>query len=420
MIMVEIPASGFFERYGNLLNLSEQTIIAVDRDGTYLTANLQQYVGKNFFGEEVQEFTGGDRQIYRTYEESVRLGRPSQGLFTTTVGGERLITAQPVLFRGDQVMTVILSVPTALIYSEIEGALFAQKVQTIVLLTIAASAVSILFFFLLRRNAELDRKVSERTSQLEEKNRQLEASGRMQKEFINVAAHELRTPVQPLLVISELLEGQLKDGMDRLEIVKPEIEMLARNAKRLERLSSDILEVSRIESDSLTLSKDRIDLNEKIRNALADSESFIPDNKKILLVFESSREPIWVEADTTRLFGVLSNLIGNAIKFIKAEGTITVTSEKSPDGSFATVRVRDTGSGISPDIMPRLFTKFATKSDQGTGLGLFICKSVIEAHGGEIWAENNHSIGGKGATFAFTLPVSKHEATVPEQQNLVT
>jgi signal transduction histidine kinase len=117
---------------------------------------------------------------------------------------------------------------------------------------------------------------------------------------------------------------------------------------------------------------------------------------------------------------VLSNLIGNAIKFIKAEGTITVTSEKSPDGSFATVRVRDTGSGISPDIMPRLFTKFATKSDQGTGLGLFICKSVIEAHGGEIWAENNHSIGGKGATFAFTLPVSKHEATVPEQQNLVT
>jgi signal transduction histidine kinase len=421
MIMVEIPAAEFFERYGNLLNLSEQTIIAVDRDGTYLTASPQQFVGMNFFGEEVQGFTGGDREIYRTYEESVRLGKPSRGLLTTTVGGERLITAQPVLFRGDQVMTVVLSVPTALIYTEIEGALFAQKVQTIVLLTITASAVSILFFFLLRRNAELDNKVSERTSELEEKNRQLEASGKMQKEFINVAAHELRTPVQPLLVISELLEEQLKDGVDRIEIVKPEIEMLARNAKRLERLSSDILEVSRIESDSLILRKDRINLNEKIKNALADSKSFIPDDKKVLLVFESSKDPLWVEADTTRLFGVLSNLISNAIKFIKTEGTITITSEKSSDGTLATVSVRDTGTGIAPDILRRLFTKFATKSEQGTGLGLFICKSVIEAHGGEIWAENNDSDGAKGATFTFTLPISsRQEATVEEQENLIT
>jgi signal transduction histidine kinase len=418
-IMVEIPATEFFERYGNLLNLSEQAIIAVDRDGTYLTASLQEFVGKNFFSEEVQEFTGGDPQIYRTYEESVRLGKPSQGLFTTSVGGERLITAQPVMFRKDQVMTVVLSVPTALIYSEIEGALFAQKVQTIALLTIAASAVSILFFFLLRRNAELDKKVSVRTSELMEKNRQLEASGKMQKEFINVAAHELRTPVQPLLVISELLEEQLKDGVDRIEIVKPEIEMLARNAKRLERLSSDILEVSRIESDSLILRRDKISLNEKIKAAVADAKSFIPDNKKILLVFESSKDLIWVEADTTRLFGVLSNLISNAIKFIRQEGTITITSEKSTDGTYATVRVRDTGTGIAPDILPRLFTKFATKSEQGTGLGLFICKSVIEAHGGKIWAENNDSNRGKGATFTFTLPTSsKPEAAIEEQENL--
>jgi signal transduction histidine kinase len=310
------------------------------------------------------------------------------------------------MFRNEQVMSVVLSMPTAPIYSEIENTLFVQKVQTFVLLTVAASAVSILIFFLLRRNAELDRKVARRTSELEEKNRQLEANSRMQKEFINVAAHELRTPVQPLLVISELLEEQLKDGLDRIEIVKPEIEMLARNAKRLERLSSDILEVSRIESDSLTLRKDRINLNEKIKSALTDAKSFIPDNKKILLVFESSREPIWIEADRTRLFGVLSNLINNAIKFIRAEGTITISSEVSSDGRYATVSVRDTGAGISPDILPRLFTKFATKSEQGTGLGLFICKSVIEAHGGRIWAENNDSNGGKGATFSFSIPIS--------------
>jgi signal transduction histidine kinase len=405
-IMVEIPAADFFGRYGNLLNLNEQTIIALDREGYYLTANLQQFVGKNFFSEEVQQFTGADQQIYRMYEDVVKSGVPSQALFTLAVGGERLGTAQPVMFRNEQVMSVVLSMPTAPIYSEIENTLFVQKVQTFVLLTVAASAVSILIFFLLRRNAELDRKVARRTSELEEKNRQLEANSRMQKEFINVAAHELRTPVQPLLVISELLEEQLKDGLDRIEIVKPEIEMLARNAKRLERLSSDILEVSRIESDSLTLRKDRINLNEKIKSALTDAKSFIPDNKKILLVFESSREPIWIEADRTRLFGVLSNLINNAIKFIRAEGTITISSEVSSDGRYATVSVRDTGAGISPDILPRLFTKFATKSEQGTGLGLFICKSVIEAHGGRIWAENNDSNGGKGATFSFSIPIS--------------
>jgi len=415
-IMVEIPAADFFGRYGNLLNLNEQTIIALDRHGNYLTADQQQFVGKNFFSQEVQQHTGGDQQIYRMYEDVIKFGKPAQALFTLAESGDRLGTAQPVMFREGQVMSVVLSVPTALIYSEIENTLFIQKVQTFVLLTIAASAVSILIFFLLRRNAELDRKVSRRTSELEEKNRQLEAHSKMQKEFVNLAAHELRTPVQPLLVITELLEEQLKDGVDRIEIVKPEIEMMSRNAKRLERLSSDILEVSRIESDSLTLRKDRISLNEKIKNALNDAKSYIPDNKKILLVFESSMEPIWIDADTTRLYGVLSNLISNAIKFIRAEGTITVSSEKSSDGTYATVSVRDTGTGIAPEILPRLFTKFATKSEQGTGLGLFICKSVIEAHGGKIWAENNDKNGGKGATFSFSVPISTNaEAVVAEQ-----
>lgn len=415
-IMVEIPAADFFGRYGNLLNLNEQTIIALDRDGNYLTADLQQFVGKNFFSQEVQQHTGGDQQIYRMYEDVIKFGKPAQALFTLAEGGDRLGTAQPVMFREGQVMSVVLSVPTALIYSEIENTLFVQKVQTFVLLTVAASAVSILIVFLLRRNAELDRKVSRRTSELEEKNRQLEAHSKMQKEFVNLAAHELRTPVQPLLVITELLEEQLKDGVDRIEIVKPEIEMMARNAKRLERLSSDILEVSRIESDSLTLRKDQINLNEKIKNALTDAKSYVPDNKKILLVFESSKEPIWIDADTTRLYGVLSNLISNAIKFIRAEGTITISSEKSSDGTYATVSVRDTGTGIAAEILPRLFTKFATKSEQGTGLGLFICKSVIEAHGGKIWAENNDKNGGTGATFSFTVPISTMaEAVVTEQ-----
>lgn len=227
---------------------------------------------------------------------------------------------------------------------------------------------------------------------------QMEAHDKMQREFINIAAHELRTPIQPIIGIIDILEFGFENGDKETRITRDQIDLLIRNARRLERLAKDILEVSRIESNSLKLNKERFDMNEKIRNVIGDLEH-ITDVHAHIEIKSKTGEPIFVKADKTRIFEVISNLIRNAIKFTE-EGRIIVKAEKK--GLNVQVEVMDTGVGIDPEIMPRLFTKFATKSEQGTGLGLFVCRKIIEAHGGKIWARNNWD--GKGATFSFTLP----------------
>jgi signal transduction histidine kinase len=170
-----------------------------------------------------------------------------------------------------------------------------------------------------------------------------------------------------------------------------------RSAKKLKQLTEDILDVTRIESQSsLQLHKEQFNLNEMILNIIEESRETI----KMQLV---SKEDIFLNADKSRISQVISNLLNNAIKFTNKHGIIIITAEQKD--SRVTVSVKDTGTGIDPDIMPRLFTKFATKSEKGTGLGLFISKSIVEAHGGKIWAENNAD--GKGTTFYFNLPLSK-------------
>ena len=244
---------------------------------------------------------------------------------------------------------------------------------------------------------------------------------KMKDEFINVAAHELRTPIQPILGLSELVRSKLKveDGelMQFLDII-------TRNAKRLQQLTEDILDVTKIESQSLKLNKEKFDINKKILNVIKDVEKQISDSNKLKLLFTEPREPIFIDADKGRIYQVIANLLNNAIKFTK-EGTILVSvrmtqkkggnkeekkeegreygSSSSSSSRHVIVSVKDSGAGIDPEILPILCTKFATKSDKGTGLGLYISKSIIQAHGGKIWAENNSD--GKGATFTFSLPI---------------
>jgi two-component system, OmpR family, sensor histidine kinase VicK len=227
----------------------------------------------------------------------------------------------------------------------------------------------------------------------------LKEHDKMQKQFINIAAHELRTPTQSILGYAEILEMES-------ERIRQLTDPILRNAIRLQRLTGDILDVARIESQTLRLNKEEFNLNELISNAIKDCKSQI-DSEKIKLVYEHrSVNNIIVNADTNRLNQVISNLVSNSIKFTQGEwGTISITTKKEQNSKAITISVKDTGKGIDPEIIPRLFTKFATKSDTGTGLGLFISKSIVEAHGGRIWAENNKD--GKGATFYFTLPVSK-------------
>ena len=225
---------------------------------------------------------------------------------------------------------------------------------------------------------------------------------KMKDEFINVAAHELRTPIQPILGLSEVLQSKIKD-IKQLELVG----VIIKNAKRLQRLTDDILDVTKIESQSLKLNKERFNLNDLISNVVQKYTKQIEKGNNIRnveLVYKPRHEMLilLVEADKDRVIQVISNLLNNAVKFTKeGEGTITITAEKKD--TQVIVNVNDTGTGIDPEISPQLFSKFASKSFQGTGLGLFISKSIIEAHGGRIWAKNNDI--GKGATFSFSLPI---------------
>jgi two-component system, OmpR family, sensor histidine kinase VicK len=242
-------------------------------------------------------------------------------------------------------------------------------------------------------------------------NEELKRADKMQKEFINIASHELRTPTQAILSYSELLQKhpERKEEM---------IQAMSRNAERLRKLTDDILDVTRIESDTLMLKIEPLDLADLISNIIEDYRNQIEKNNDNVELYYHSYEPknfdskIIVEADRARLIQVISNLLDNALKFTNKQnnnrGSIRVDIETNKTGNKkqeVIVSIKDTGIGIDPEIMPRLFTKFATKSETGTGLGLFISKSIIEVHGGRIWAENNPN--GKGATFTFSLLLSE-------------
>jgi signal transduction histidine kinase len=246
---------------------------------------------------------------------------------------------------------------------------------------------------------------------------ELEQADRIKSEFIDIAAHELRTPIQPIIGFAELLD----EHEEELEYDKKReaTTSIVRNAKRLQRLAEAILDVTRIESNTLDIDKERLNLNDLILKVLDDIVINTKEEEKLKgsgeynnrrkILYKATKEEIIIEADRIRLSQVISNLLDNSIKFTKEEeGTISVVVEKKKDSNnndnkeVVIVSIKDTGSGIDSEILPRLFEKFVSKSHKGTGLGLFISKSIIEDHGGKIWAENNSD--GKGATFTFSLP----------------
>src|SRR5215831_18933084 len=229
----------------------------------------------------------------------------------------------------------------------------------------------------------------------------LRESEKVKDDFVNIAAHELRTPIQPILGLADILRSKETDGGERAEY----LDVIIRNAKRLQRLTQDILDISRIESRSLDIKKESFNLSEMILSAIADSNNQIGKEHKdnLKLEFMGPKEDIFIEADKGRINQVISNLLNNAIKFTN-EGTVIVSVAGVRTNNEIVVSISDTGIGIDSEILPRLFTKFATKSTTGTGLGLFISKSIIDSHGGKIWGKNNYPEG-NGATFGFSLPL---------------
>jgi two-component system, OmpR family, sensor histidine kinase VicK len=232
---------------------------------------------------------------------------------------------------------------------------------------------------------------------------QLKAYNMMQREFINIAAHELRTPVQPILGLSEVLLSEKRGGEYSEELLN----VINRNAERLQRLIEDILDVTRIESQSLRLKKERFSLNDLILTVISEHKSQNERDQNHVEISFTAGDSFSIEGDKGRISQVVSNLLSNAIKFTEKQGSILISTERKKEAGryVVVVSIKDTGAGVDPVILPRLFTKFATKSERGgTGLGLFISKSIVDAHKGEIWSENNAK--GEGATFSFSLPLT--------------
>jgi signal transduction histidine kinase len=259
-----------------------------------------------------------------------------------------------------------------------------------------------------------------------------------QREFISIAAHELRAPIQPILGLAEVLKSRQEVQMEKQREL---LTVIIRNARRLKELTENILDITRIENKSLELQKESLNIDDIVIGVFKDALDESELSRNIRLVYKYSKKKkfdsdsgrnhsessipfgaagkgpsFYVRADRLRLTQVMTNLVGNAIKFSNEGDTVTVSvseesniqnfkkNENGKGNKIVLIRVRDTGKGIDPEIMPRLFKKFASKSDKGMGLGLFISKNIVEAHGGEIWAEVPNAE--KGATFSFTIPVS--------------
>jgi signal transduction histidine kinase len=417
----------------------ESNIGLVDKNGIILYTTNQTYIGKNYFGEEFQSSLSAILSPKELGDLNNILQRSLQGSpgteDITLTGQTTTIAYRPVMITGEHLLTLYITSPHQLTGS-VNLAIDQQRYFNLVIIgSIAALAVGIACL-ILTWNRKLEKTVDAKTAELRQANEQLKIHDRMQKEFINVAAHELRTPIVPILGFSELLYSKIKGrqqkqqkGQGQQEEEEEEEEMLEtilRNANRLHQLTEDILDVTRIESNTLKLKKERFNLNDVIVDAVEDYREQIANGNVKLMYKPGNDNTFVVEADRRRVTQVISNLLNNSIKFTK-EGTVTVTTtirrkdvvdrDNRGEGEGGgreevVIAVKDTGSGIDPELMPRLFTKFATKSYQGTGLGLFISKSIVEEHGGKIWAENNNDNNGsdsdrkhKGATFYFTLPV---------------
>ncbi len=401
LVGAAIPSIKFFSHYGNLYNIDFGFLAVYDNKRTYVATPRTQFLGKNFFGDDVQNFFH-QNDIQNKLYNTVFSGQPSYAVYNFG-SGERLNTGYPIFLHGKPTYFVFIVTPTSVIYAHVNDVLYTQRIETFSLLAGISVAVAALIIFLIKWNSSLYNEVTNRTKELHRANKQLDVHDKMQKEFINIAAHELRTPTQAIVGFAELA----KMDKEYVNVDKRRggfIDIIYRNSIRLHTLIKDILDITRIESNTLILNKERFNILEIIHNSIKDISNQ-SDNNMIEILFEESKDPIYVEADRLRVYEVISNLLTNAVKFTKT-GTITVMAaiKQNNDSHQVIVTVKDTGSGIDPEIAPRLFTKFASKSESGTGLGLYISKSIIEAHGGKIWAENN--VSGIGATFSFTLPLS--------------
>jgi signal transduction histidine kinase len=386
----------------------------IDKNGVILYSKNRNVVGKNYLTSEFQDLIPPEiKNVYNNILASSLAG--GSGLRDISFNDNMTTIAyQPITLNGDFLWSLYIGTPHSLA-SNVGYLINQQKnFSTIVIIVVGSMAFGIAIL-ILSWNKRLEGAVKSRTTQLKttnesliesnsllaSANKQLEIHDNMQKEFINVAAHELRTPIMPILGEAELIENDISHN-ESARISREQISSIIRNAKRLDRLAADILDVTNIEGKSLKLNKTTFDINEILSQLVTEYsrqiEKDVAKNKKIKISYEPLR--VMIFADNYRITQVISNIINNAIKFTD-QGIITIIG--TADSAELTIKISDTGKGIDNEIINRLFDKFVSRSEQGTGLGLFISKNIIEAHGGRIMGFNNEN--GIGATFVIVLPL---------------
>ena len=389
-------------------------ISLVDSSGTMILSGIPGFTGTSVFDKRFDSMVGrssNDDIHEKSVINAIRRAVSSPGAGTNDIfvnGKEFTVSFAPVMSNGVHYFTIVLILPHTLASSLDDLVTQQRNFSILAMLIIVISALGI-FFVITYWNKGLRKVVYIQTKELQETTKKLSYHDKLQKEFIDIAAHEFRTPIQSVLSYSEMIHTNLKN-FDQY------FDRIIRNAKRLEKLTEDVLDVSRIEGKNLQLTKSYFDLNNTIRQVIEDHQKEALD-KEIKISFDSKNVTTTIHADEARLQQVIDNLLSNAINFTN-KGNIIVSSfrgtedtngkiddSNNSDKESIVVEIKDTGAGINPEMVPRLFEKFATRSISGTGLGLYISKSIIDSHGGRIWAYNNKD--GKGATFTFMLPVEK-------------
>ncbi|WP_407637197.1 sensor histidine kinase [Candidatus Nitrososphaera gargensis] len=401
-----IPIESIVDKIGQQLppTTGKNQIFIVATDGTIIGYGDETAIGRNIFDEfRVRNEIAG-RNLQLMIE-----GRSGVFEYDALDGQRRVAVYSPVTFSGAHTWSVLITAPAS--QSETFASVINdQRIFTIVAVILIGITSAILMIFILMINKRLQMiiqkqnvQIKNQLNELQDAYEKLTEQDKIKDEFINVAAHELRTPVLPIILSAEGLSEDIGTDNSKIEII-------LRNAKRINKLTNDILDVSRIKSNTFRLQKERTNVKKLIEEAIQDisfSKTAENKNPNLKIAFESQlpESKLEIVADRSRLHQVLANLLDNAVNFTD-EGTITVSLQQNKDDpSFVEIRVADTGKGIDPSVRPRLFEKFVTKSTaKGTGLGLYLCKAIVEAHGGKIWAEDN-SVG-RGSVFVFTLPTN--------------
>jgi signal transduction histidine kinase len=393
--------------------LTNANISLVNSNGLMILKGTPEYFGINLLDPTArslsEQFVTDNRDASNLIEEirSALLNSRTFSIDVVASGQDLTVAYSPVLLDGKRLLTIILALPHIPEASVENLVLLQRNFGLAAMVTIGIISFGI-FYGVTNWHKEMRKQVQKHKLELEETAEKLAIIDQGQKEFIDIAAHEFRTPIQSVLGYSEFIRSSLVNFDNYFD-------NLFKNAKRLEKITNDIVDVSKIDSENFEVSKTDFDLNDTIKKIVGNHEKEALD-KKVKIIFESKKEEIrTINADESKIQQVIDNLLSNALDFTK-DGTIIIKvydlsirsddKDNSDTQESIAIEVKDTGSGINEEIMSRLFEKFSRRSDSGVGLGLYIAKKIVDMHGGKIWAQNNR--GTKGATFTFALPLSKH------------